>query len=129
MFSELISRLADGHLPTKAELRPRFEAAIIKKMGVLKQPFFCRSSDKKINPSTKEMLWAAIVLEDRQDVDTVLAMIIAEEHDRGHMTNQTDHIVAGFVGEMVDLARDDVFRNILRAMAENYCIGAVFESS
>lgn len=79
MFSEMVAQLNKGQLPVEKELRARLEAAVVKKMGVLKTPYLCWSSDTKINPLTKHMLWAAILLGDREKVGLITGIIAAEK--------------------------------------------------
>ena len=66
MFNQMVSDLKLGILPEEYPLRKRFEAAIIKKMGVIRTPYSFWPADKKINPSTKELLWASVLLNDKK---------------------------------------------------------------
>jgi hypothetical protein len=122
LFTGLINSLSQGKLPPTVELRARFKAALIKKNGVLQQPFLCRSNDKKINPAARDMLWAAIILEDRQGVKTVQAILMTELLDRGESKNKTAEVLSEFIEELVDQAPDDKFRQILNKKINNILI-------
>ncbi len=123
MFSRMIASLQKGEFPPVEKLTPRFHAAVVKKMGVLKQPFLCRSQDKKINPSQKEMLWAAYVLKDRESVETVVSIITSEEYDRcksrkgqaetSDLSRQVEQQISRYVEEFYTLAPDNCFKKRL----------------
>jgi len=120
MFSRMIACLQKGEFPSAEELGPRFQAAVIKKMGVLKQPFLCRSQDTKINPSPKEMLWAAFVLQDCESVETVLSIITSEEYERwksrtgqaetSDLSRRVEQNISRYVEEFYALAPDEGFK-------------------
>ena len=122
----MIACLQKGEFPSAEELGPRFQAAVIKKMGVLKQPFLCRTQDKKINPSQKEMLWAAFVLKDRESVETVVSLITSEEYNswksrKGQaetfdLSRQVEQQVSRYVEEFYTLAPDEGFKEKLAVL-------------
>ncbi len=114
----MIAALGRGEIPDTAELKARFKLAVIKKNGVLQQPFLCRSNDPKINPPARDLLWAAIVLEDRTGIATVSAIITAELLDRGGKRNNATPLTAEFIGELLDLAPDRKFRQVLQDKAD-----------
>ena len=66
MFREMLKSLEDGVLPSAAALRQRLALALVKKAGILQQPRPCWSCDPKINPQTRHLLWAAVILEDEE---------------------------------------------------------------
>ena len=78
MFAEIIHGLKDGLLPDQDMLGRRFRAALTKKMGVIKQPYHLWSNDPKINPSVKHLLWAAVLLEDRDLFSQVESIAVFE---------------------------------------------------
>ena len=98
------------------ELKARFKAAVIKKHGVLQQPFLCRSSDKKINPSTREMLWAAIILEDWQGVEDVKAIILTELLDQGENIDEVKEKESEFTAELLALSSNEKLSLILKKL-------------
>ena len=120
MFSRMIASLQKGEFPPAEKLRPRFQAAVVKKMGVLRQPFLCRTQDKKINPSQKEMLWAAFVLKDSESVEIVVSLITSEEYDRwksrkgqvetSDLSRRVEQQVSRYVEEFYTLAPDESFK-------------------
>ena len=133
MFSRMIACLQKGEFPSAEELGPRFQAAVIKKMGVLKQPFLCRTQDKKINPSRKEMLWAAFVLKDRESVETVVSLITSEEYDSwksrkgqaetSDLSRQVEQQVSRYVEEFYTLAPDEDFKEKLAVLVRELMKG------
>ena len=126
MFSRMIACLQKGEFPPAGELGSRLQAVVVKKMGVLRQPFLCRTQDKKINPSSKEMLWAAFVLKDRESVATVGSIITAEEYDRlksrkgqaetSDLSWLVEEKIGQYVEEFYTLAPDDGFKVKLAAL-------------
>ena len=129
----MIACLQKGEFPSAEELGPRFQAAVIKKMGVLKQPFLCRTQDKKINPSRKEMLWAAFVLKDRESVETVVSLITSEEYDSwksrkgqaetSDLSRQVEQQVSRYVEEFYTLAPDEDFKEKLAVLVRELMKG------
>lgn len=82
MFSEMVSEIARGIMPDTGLLRKRLDLALTKKLGVIKTPYPLWTSDKKINPAAKELLWAAIILEDRDCYLLVNSIIAAETAEK-----------------------------------------------
>ena len=126
MFSRMIVSLQKGEFPSAEELEPRFRGAVVKKIGVLKQPFLCRTQDKKINPSQKEMLWAALVLKNRESVETVVSLITSEEYDSwesrkgqaemSDLSRRVDQQISRYVEEFYTLAPDEDFKEKLAVL-------------
>lgn len=81
MFSAMIRSLREGRLPERDELARRLDAALVKKLAVLRQPYHCRSGDPKINPPAVHLLWAAIILGDRDKYDLAAHILVAESLD------------------------------------------------
>ncbi len=82
MFAGMIRDLQEGRLPASGELRSRLAAAVVKKMGVLRQPPACWSGDTKINPPSAHMLWAALLLEDAEQLQIVWGLLLEEQASR-----------------------------------------------
>lgn len=82
MFSEMINRLQAGELTPSPDLKNRLSAAIIKKMGILKMAPVLWPGDPKINPPIEHLLWAAVVLEDRDSFQLVREMAITEVYEK-----------------------------------------------
>ncbi|GEM_PF-4454073 len=66
-----------------AALRQWFSLALVKKLGVLRQPYHCRTADAKINPPAGLLLAAALLLDDGEAVATALGVLQAEDEERG----------------------------------------------
>ena len=124
MFNQMVSDLKLGILPEEYTLRKRFEAAIIKKMGVIRTPYSFWPADKKINPSTKELLWASVLLNDQENYRMIEAFISSEleeqlkarglqnsNNDLAHMTEQT---LQDYIAEFLGLAPSETFKKILQ---------------
>ena len=105
MFSELISQLKKGTLPDPTSLKKRFDAALIKKIGVLRQPYMLWSADQKINPSAKHLLWAAILLENHENFKLIEGIIATEELERQKKTAQpVETIIQSHLDELQSLS-------------------------
>lgn len=82
MFDEMVSLLKQGETVQLDLLRKRFDGALVKKLGVGKRGYSFWSSDKKINPTVKELLWAAVLLEDRDNFMLVEGIIATELEEK-----------------------------------------------
>ena len=124
MFNQMVSDLKLGILPEEYPLRKRFEAAIIKKMGVIRTPYSFWPADRKINPSTKELLWASVLLNDQENYRMIEAFISTEleeklrarglqnsGNDLTHMAKQT---LQDYIAEFLGLAPSETFKKILQ---------------
>ncbi len=83
MFEEMINELNKSTFIPHEMLLKRFQAAVTKKIGILKQPRSVRTGDEKINPSSKHLLWAAVLLEDIDCFELVRGIIgteLQEDH-------------------------------------------------
>jgi hypothetical protein len=119
MFDEMISLLKKGEMVQLDLLRKRFDLALIKKIGVVKTPYSFWSADKKINPASKELLWAVILLEDRENFMLVEGIITTEidEHQKvsEHSSNDisVQQVIDVFIQEFFQLAPSVKFRKFL----------------
>ncbi|KPK26019.1 MAG: hypothetical protein AMJ61_10190 [Desulfobacterales bacterium SG8_35_2] len=128
MFTPIISDLKDGKLPDNNLLRKRFEAALIKKMGVIKTPYPFWSSDTKINPPAKQLLWAAILLQDRDNFNVIEAIISSELEERLRAKGQPEsmqtldakvqQLLQEYIHEFIDLAPDEKFKKNLDQLTQ-----------
>lgn len=76
MFSEMIAELKQGRLPAEmAILQKRLDAALVKKIGVLKSPRMLWPIDRKINPDSRHLVWAAILVGDQAAYRLALDMV------------------------------------------------------
>lgn len=125
MFEEMVSQLKNGIMPEPDLLHKRFDRALVKKLAVLKTPYPFWPADKKINPSSKELLWAAVLLEDRESfllLEGIIATELAEKkkasglhYDPGAGAQATDD----FVAELLQLSPSDQFMEFLGKKVEN----------
>ncbi len=121
MFDEMIAALKSGLLPPEADLKKRFDAAVVKKLGILKLPYPFWQSDQKINPAAAHLLWAAILLEDREKFHLVEDIIGLEEAEKARaggrevtgVENSAAPRIARLCEELLRLAPDEPFRCVL----------------
>jgi hypothetical protein len=123
MFDEMVSLLKQGKMVQSGLLRKRFDRALIKKLGVIKTPYSFWSSDKKINPSSKELLWAAILLNDTENYNIVEAVISSElaeklrakglQENIEALTDQASGLMQDYIAEFLELAPSETFKKKL----------------
>jgi hypothetical protein len=124
MFDQMISDLGKGTIPDNYPLRRRFETAMIKKMGVIRTPYSFWPADRKINPSTKELLWAAILLHDKENYRMIEAIVSSEleekQRAKGLQTSSNDlnhkveHAIQDYITEFLELAPSEAFTEVLQ---------------
>ena len=119
MFDEMVSLLKKGEMVQLDLLRKRFDLALIKKIGVIKTPYSFWSADKKINPASKELLWAVILLEDKKDYMLVEGIITTELDERQKVSGQSNNnpsvqkVIDIFIREFFQLSPSVKFRKFL----------------
>ena len=128
MFDQMISDLKSGSIPADYPLRNRFETAMIKKLGVIKTPYSFWPADRKINPSTKELLWAAVLLHDKENYRMIEAIILSELEEklraRGlydsikDLTHKVEQTMQDYIGEFIELAPSEIFKKNLQQKAQ-----------
>ena len=120
MFAEMVAELKNGVLPEGGLLRKRFDRALVKKLAVIKTPPSFWTADKKINPGAKELLWAAILLEDRDNRMLVEGIIATEIEEKRKASGQAMAPVPApaltvlFIDELLQLAPSEEFRRVLK---------------
>ena len=124
MFNQMVSDLKLGILPEEYPLRKRFEAAIIKKMGVIRTPYSFWPADRKINPSTKELLWASVLLNDQENYRMIEAFISSELEEKlrarglqnsgNDLTDMAEQTLQDYIAEFLGLAPSETFKKILQ---------------
>jgi len=127
MFTQMVNKLQNGTLPKKDELSTRFEFALVKKLGVIRTPYQFWPNDPKINPQTKHLLWATILLNDVENYRIVEAIISAELEKKQKATGQPYSLKElrakvklsrmTYIREFVELGPDETFNNELQKMA------------
>lgn len=125
MFDDIIAQLAAGRLPEPALLEKRLAAGLIKKLGVLKQPYNFWPGDHKINPETRHLLWAAMLLEDLDSFLAIEGIILTEGHERLRAQGRpagpragVEQQVLAFLQELLALVTDSSLNEIIRHRAE-----------
>jgi len=128
MFEQMVSTLRNGRLPETNLLRKRFDAALIKKMAVIRTPYSFWPTDTKINPPAKQLLWAAILLHDKENFSIVEAIVAAELEEKQRTKGQSDSIqdlaakvrqlLQAYIREFIDLAPDETCRENLTHRAQ-----------
>lgn len=115
MFTEIFKALQDNQWPEEVFLRKRFELALVKKTGILKQPYHCRTSDPKINPFSAQLLGTALLLGDRDAYSLVEGIILSEEED------------AAFAGKRPARQLAELIDSSIAQFAEGIPRGELFE--
>jgi hypothetical protein len=126
----MVSDLKNGTLPENNLLRKRFDAALIKKIGVIRTPYSFWPADSKINPPAKQLLWAAILLHDSDGFRLIEAVISTELEEKLKAKGQTDRIqiitvkaqqlMQSYIDEFIELAPNETFKVNLRHLAEEF---------
>ena len=132
MFDEMVAQLKKGEMVSKDLLRKRFDRAMVKKLGVLKTPYSFWPTDKKINPSAKELLWAAILLEDKGDFRLTESIIATEAAEKQKASGQylvnsdiaqsNKKVTANCLEEFFGLAPSKDFRKLLEQKVEKLLV-------
>ena len=124
MFDQMIADLQKGIFPENNLLRKRFNAALVKKMGVIKTPYPFWPADRKINPPAKELLWAAILLDDKENFMLVEAVISSELEEKQKAKGQHENfsalsgkvkqLVQEYIREFVELPPSETLKKKLQ---------------
>lgn len=137
MFSELFNELQKNNLPDPAKLRQRYDFALIKKLAVIKLPPAFRMQDPKINPQADHLLWAALLLKDRERIDTALSVLALElteatpgnkKKDRGKTAEQIRKLVNGLLEQIPDASCRRRFAGELAKVIPEWLSSSVEES-
>jgi len=124
MFDQMVFDLRQGGLPDGNLLRKRFAAALVKKMGVIRAPYSFWPADTKINPPAKQLLWAAILLLDKENFSMVEAIIAAELEEKQRAKGEpagprviapmVQELLQAHIREFIELAPSVSFKGDLR---------------
>ena len=124
MFEQMVSDLKNEKLPESTLLRKRFEAALVKKLGVIRTPYSFWPADRKINPSTKELLWAAVLLHDKENYRMIETVILSELEEKMRakglqssthdLTDKVEQTMQDYIAELLGLAPSEVFKKKLQ---------------
>lgn len=122
MREQVLARLVKGEWPDTAAMRQWLRLALVKKMGVLNQPYHCWSTDSKINPASRDLLLVAILLDDRESLAAIEGILAAEAEIRGQAAGQWRRtVLAELSGELAavpDTARLGQAKALLARVAE-----------
>ena len=116
MFTEMIGQLKKGELPSQGYVRVRLDAGITKKLGILKTPYLCWSSDPKINPVIKHLFWAAVLMGDREKISLIEGLAMAEQEAAGGDEQDFQAILKAWLSELSDLEPE---KGRVSALVEN----------
>jgi predicted transcriptional regulator len=129
MFAHMVSDLKNGILPETNALRKRFDAALVKKMGVIRTPYSFWPGDTKINPPSKQLLWAAILLQDGENYKVVEAIISTELEEKMRakglhenmesLTAKVQQLLQEYLDEFIELTNDRTFKNKLQQLVRD----------
>ena len=124
MFNQMVSDLKSGIIPEDYPLRRRFDTAMIKKIGVVRTPYSFWPADKKINPLTKELLWAAVLLHDIENYRMIEAIITSELEEQlrakglynsiNSLTHEVEQIIQDYIAKFLGLAPSETFKKDLQ---------------
>ena len=124
MFEQMVSDLKNEKLPESTLLRKRFEAALVKKLGVIRTPYSLWPADRKINPRTNELLWAAVLLHDKENYRMVEAIISSELEEQlrakglqtsiKDLTHKVEQTMQDYIAEFLGLAPSEKFKKNLQ---------------
>ena len=78
----MIKDLKNGKLPKIVPLKKRLQFAVIKKLGVIQQPYLFWPPDPKQNPPATHILWAALIVEDNENIRLAVDILTHERHER-----------------------------------------------
>ena len=78
----MVSSLKKGEVTDLNILRKRFDTALVKKIAVISTPYSFWTSDPKINPPTKELIWAAILLHSSDNYKLLSGIFATETNEK-----------------------------------------------
>lgn len=124
MITEIFDSLKQERWPDEVSLRAWFDLALIKKTGVMRQPYHCRSNDPKINPPPLHLFWAAIFLQDREAFSMVEGILLAEDEDAAFAGKREvrplEEIVANGFAQLLDRVGSEALRHRLQTVLESF---------
>ncbi|MBU0909996.1 MAG: hypothetical protein KKA54_11680 [Proteobacteria bacterium] len=112
MFSDMIHALRQNQLPEEPPLKARLRAAIVKKMAILRQPYLFWPQDTKINPPARHLLWAAVLLQDKENFELagdILVTEILESAAARHLSDPVAHrpqLISEQLDELISIVSD-----------------------
>ncbi|MFH1214951.1 MAG: hypothetical protein V1706_00450 [Pseudomonadota bacterium] len=95
----MITALENGKLPDLSSLQHRLRAALIKKAAIVSQPYQLWPGDPKINPLSEHLLWAAVIIRDRENFTMAVDLMVLEKMESSHRGDFPD---TGMVDRLID---------------------------
>lgn len=134
-IGQIASMIKTGKLPHRRILQRLFKAGVAQKRKMLKLPYRKRKARDADNPSTKVLLWIALLLEDVEGFRQIEKFVAKEEADgyafqrdelnisrneRGPIV-PTARIVALKVSELNGLSDDNDFQTVISEKIKKMC--------
>lgn len=129
MFSEMIADLNRSIMPEPVNLTKRFDFALTKKLGVVNLPPAFRMQDPKFNPRSDHLLWAALLLLDRNRIELALSVIAVELSEISRTTGagyeeevalRVADLTDQLLHQIPDAARREKFESNLRKVMPDW---------
>ena len=128
----MVSSLKKGEVTDLNILRKRFDTALVKKIAVISTPYSFWTSDPKINPPTKELIWAAILLQDNDNYKLLTGIVATETNEKNRASGQnaessgniseSKKITGSIIEEFLTLAPTENFRKLIKRKLYNTLI-------
>lgn len=119
MFSHMIASLKQGVLPSAVSIQGRLHIALIKKEAILRLPKSFQVSDPKMNPRADHMIWAAVILEDRNLFDITASILLTEksctEAETDSISSHNEQIIASNLANLLTTASHSLLRITLQS--------------
>lgn len=111
MFSEMIAGISQGILPDIGPLRGRCHAAITKKLAFIRLPPVYWETDPKRNPNSSHLLWAILLIQDMDMLNTLQGIVLMEQTERQGLS--WEEFREQSLDDLFALAPDSRFRKVL----------------
>ncbi len=108
----MIRQLQSGVIPDKSRLSGLVSAALVKKSAIVKLPPQFWYEDAKMNPLSSHLLWACLVLGDREKFALVEGILLEEwlARDRTGEVMKLELLVEKKLDELLSLITDHLLR-------------------
>lgn len=119
MFSGMINALRQNRLPEATTLKARLRAAVVKKMAILRQPYLFWPQDTKINPPARHLLWAAVLLQDRENFELAADILVTEKLESSDALSLPDlltirrQLISEQLDELISIVNDNNLKTLL----------------
>jgi hypothetical protein len=117
MFTEMITALKENTIPKESSIKGRLNIALIKKEAILNLPKNFHVADPKINPRPDHMIWAAVLLKDKDlfDITTSIFLTEIDIQQTTAGTDQKDQAIRleKILRELLSLPSENQIKNII----------------